>query len=69
MKGWHVNYATLPHKNKVVKGLNRIGSAVVLKGKDKVLYDRPPHGQKIIGEDLNVDYEENNDDKEIQIAM
>eukprot|EP00957_Ditylum_brightwellii_P034839 2639682-Ditylum_brightwellii.AAC.1 len=41
--------------------------AVVKKGEEEVLYDRPPHQQKILDGDLDVDYNNNDDvDKDME---
>eukprot|EP00957_Ditylum_brightwellii_P192239 14633319-Ditylum_brightwellii.AAC.1 len=37
------------------------------KGEEEILYDRPPHQQKIVDGDLDVDYNNNNDeDKDME---
>eukprot|EP00957_Ditylum_brightwellii_P204659 15340307-Ditylum_brightwellii.AAC.2 len=54
--GWDISYNFLPHGNKVVKSLNRTQLAAVKKGEEEALYDRPPHQQKIVDGDVNIDY-------------
>eukprot|EP00957_Ditylum_brightwellii_P111665 8517309-Ditylum_brightwellii.AAC.2 len=49
---------------KVVKSLNRTRLAVVQKVKEELLYNRPPHQQKIIDGNLDVDYKENDNVEE-----
>ena len=61
-KGWNVSYDVLPHGNKVVNNLNRTRLAVVNKGEEEKLYDRPPHQQKVIDGDLDSDDNGDDDD-------